>query len=161
MNREIERLNRRLGESLGLVCGGTLPRYRWAWAPDMPYWSRFLSEQWVMTHWDKPNWTEERWTKEFEGRYPYPANGMYHAYCEWALPVGVAPTGEFTQKAIRLLGEQMETDLERETRSVTEAMQRQEERFDGEWTEFVQNQNYSALDEFEMVGAGTAFTSRD
>lgn len=161
MSSNIDFLNRRLGESLGFVRGGTLPRYRWAWGPDLVYWSRFLGKQWVMTHWDKPNWSEERWTREFAGRYPYPANGMYHAYCEWALPVGLAPTGELTEKAIRLLGNQMETSFPREMRSVDHDMARQAERFDNEWTEYVQNQNYSALDEYELVGYGSERTTRD
>lgn len=151
-NREVERLNRRLGESLGMVCGGRQPRYRWAWGPDLMYWSRLLGQQWVMTFWGKPEWSEERWNKEFAGRYPYPANGMYHAYCEWALPVGVPPTGELTQKAIRLLGNQMETTQEREMRSVRDDMARQEQQRDDEWTEYVQNRNYSTLDTYVQTG---------
>lgn len=33
----IDRLNRTLGEKLGFVCGGSLPRYAWKWAPSMPW----------------------------------------------------------------------------------------------------------------------------
>ena len=33
----IETLNRRLGESLGRVCGGSLPRFSWLWAPNQPW----------------------------------------------------------------------------------------------------------------------------
>ena len=29
----IDQLNRRLGEQLGFVCGGSLPRFSWRWAP--------------------------------------------------------------------------------------------------------------------------------
>lgn len=162
LNREVERLNRRLGESLGMVCAGRLPRYAWAWGPDLVYWSQFLDQQWVMTFWGKPNWSEERWNKEFQGRYRYPANGMYHAYCEWKLPIGLPPNGELTEKAIRLLDEQMNGTfngetidgnvLAKELRSVAADMARQEQQRDDEWTEYVQNQNYSAYDTYVQTG---------
>lgn len=32
----VDLLNRRLGESLGRVCGGSLPRFAWKYAPDQP-----------------------------------------------------------------------------------------------------------------------------
>jgi hypothetical protein len=148
----IDRLNRKLGESLGFVRGGTQPRFRWAWGPSLIFWSKHLSDQWVMTHWDKPNWPRDRWNQEFEGRYPYPENGMYHAYVEWALPVGQEPNDELTQKAIRALDAQMSTTFAKEMRSVNADMERQTQTVDDEWTEYVQNQNYSAIDSYEQTG---------
>lgn len=34
---EIDRLNRRLGDHLGFVCGGSLPRFAWKYAPENPW----------------------------------------------------------------------------------------------------------------------------
>lgn len=37
MNPVINILNRRLGEALGLVCSGSIPRFAWKYAPDEPF----------------------------------------------------------------------------------------------------------------------------
>lgn len=152
LNREVERLNRRLGESLGMVRSGTLPRFCWAWAPDIPYWSTRLGPVWVLTQWQKPGMTEQDWHKHFEGRYPYPSNGMHHALPESALAPGILPTEKLTQNYIWALDRQMSTTFAKELSSVNDDMARQEQQRDDEWTEYVQNQNYSAYDTYVQTG---------
>lgn len=160
MSSEIVRLNRLLA-SLGRVRGGTLPRFQWAWAPDLPYWSTRLDPQWVLTQWERPHFTEDEWQSQFAGRYPYPANGMYHALIESALPIGREPDEALTQNYVWALDRQMSMTFADQLCSVNNDMERQQERHDQEWVEFVQNQNYSALDEFEMVGYGSERTCRE
>jgi hypothetical protein len=36
-NPHINRLNRRLGDALGRLCGGSIPRFSWRWAPAEPW----------------------------------------------------------------------------------------------------------------------------
>lgn len=137
MNSEILSLNRKLGDALGYVRSGTQPRFCWQWAPDIPYWSRHLGQVWVLCQWQKPGLTEEEWQRQFNGRYPYPANGMHHAHPESALPVGMRPTPELTQKAIRFLDEQMSTSFIQQLCDVHNEMAEHKAQTDQEWEDRV------------------------
>jgi hypothetical protein len=134
---QIAYLNQRLGDALGRVRGGSLPRFCWIWAPDVPYWARQLGKVWVLCQWRKPSITEKQWQHAFQGRYPYPANGMHHAHPETALPEGEAPTLERTQFYIRALDEQMTTSLTQQLCDVNNEMVEHKQQDDQEWSDFV------------------------
>lgn len=137
----IDQLNRKLGDALGYVRGGTEPRFMWKWAPDIPYWGKVVGPSWVLCQWGRPQWSRYDWKKEFGDRYPYPANGMHHAHPETALERGQLPNEYLTQNYIWALDIQMETSYEKQLISVNDDLAAQKERDDIEWIEFIQNTN--------------------
>lgn len=137
----IDQLNRRLGESLGYVRSGTEARFSWRWAPDLPYWASRLGKVWVLCQWQKPGITEQQWHEHFRGRFPYPSNGMHHPHTETALPPGVLPTLELTQKYIWALDQQMSTSYTQHWCDVHNEVADDQERNYVEWVDKVQDSN--------------------
>ena len=135
----IELLNRRLGERLGRVCGGTRPRFQWCWGPDMPYWRNRLGNVWVLCGWQKPALSEAEWAREFEGRCPYPSGGMWHPYAETQLPVGVEPSEPLTAWLMHVLDEQMSRTFADHLSTVNEEMVADKAADDERWVEQVQD----------------------
>jgi hypothetical protein len=139
--KQIQQLNRRLGDALGYVLSGTEPRFCWKWAPDIPYWASRLGKVWVLCQWQKPGMSEQEWNKQFQGRFPYPVNGMHHAHPETVLPPGQVPTPELTQNYIRALDQQMSKTLVDQFCDVQNELAADKERDDVEWVERVQDSN--------------------
>lgn len=137
----IDLLNQRLGERLGLVCGGTKPRFQWMFGPDMPYWRARLGKVWVLCSWQKPVMSERDWLKNMGDRFPYPANGMWHPNSETKLPPGVEPTEALTQMIIATIDRQMSQTFADHLRNVNDEMAADQAAFDLEWVEKVQNSN--------------------
>jgi|SRR5581483_4652674 len=137
----VEQLNRRLGDALGYVCAGTKPRFSWQWAPDLPYWRTRLGGVWVLCQWIRPLMSPEQWAREFDGRYPYPAEGMFHPHTETALSPGNVPDERLTQNYIRVIDLQMSTTFAEQLIAVEDDLARDKERNELEWVEYVQDQN--------------------
>ena len=81
-NKNIALLNRRLGDSLGTVRGGMLPRYAWKWAPDLPFYRAMLGKVWVLCIYQLPDISEREWAEKVGSEVPYSSNGMYSARLE-------------------------------------------------------------------------------
>jgi hypothetical protein len=137
MNTHINSLNRRLGEHLGLVCGGTLPRFAWKYAPDQARfvyaadnrtllkrsWADapapaggFLGKVWVLAEW--------RTSRAFDHfgfsdgvRVPFVREADYAPYLETALAQGVLPSDALTQNYIFALDQQLQKSAEHDPRS--------------------------------------------
>jgi len=137
----VDQLNRRLGDALGRVRSGTMPRFCWKWAPDLPYWSTRLGNVWVLCQWQRPGMSEAEWHSHFGGRFAYPRNGMYHAHEEAALPYRVFPTEALTDRYIRALDRQMSTSLIQQLCDVNQQLADDKERAYVEWVEKVQDSN--------------------
>lgn len=124
----IEQLNRRLGECLGYI--GAEPRFKWAWAPDMEYlyrkptaitftrhnWAERLGRVWVLTGFTAPvayvgemqvAVTREEWWARTGGQMPFPERGSRQPLADTALPPGVVPNGEITNRYIVAISDQM------------------------------------------------------
>ena len=123
MNPEIHRLNKRLGETLGLVASGTLPRFAWKHSTEMPMVAERIGERWLLTEWRRPSMSHAEWMKNSGGRFPYPSAGWYHPYYETALPVGLEPSGDLTQKAIFQFDRQMQQSFEAQLRAVNQELE--------------------------------------
>jgi hypothetical protein len=153
MNASIKALNQKLGDSLGYVRSGTQPRWAWKWAPDLPYWRTRLGAVWVLCQWTSPFFTEQQWQQQFRGRYPYPAQGMYHAHPETVLSPGRVPTLELTQNYIWALDRQMSTSFTTQVCDSENAVQAHRENDYIEWVDYVQDSN-PAFSNFEPGNRG-------
>ena len=150
----IDQLNRRLGDALGYVRSGTQPRFRWQWAPDVPYWSTRLGPVWVLCQWRKPGMSRKDWDAQFGNRrIPYPANGMHHAHPETALPKGLAPNDALTQFYIRTLDQQMSTTLADHLCNVHNEVAERKAQDYVDWVDLVQDSN-PAFSNFEPGARG-------
>lgn len=136
----IEHLNRRLGQTLGYVCGGTLPRFCWKWAPELPYWRTRLGKTYVLCQWKRPEMSEREWALHFQGQFPYPGNGMYHPFSETAVRES-ALTEELNQNYMRALDQQMSQSFQRHYAAIKDEIERDREADDVRWVEYVQDQN--------------------
>jgi hypothetical protein len=145
---QVQQLNRRLGDALGYVRGGTEPRFCWAWAPDLLYWRSRLGKVWVLCQWQKPGMTPQQWRAVFGDRYPYPVNGMHHAQPETALPPGAIPTPELTQNYIWAIDRQMSTSFVQQFCDVNNEVADDKDRDYVDWVEKVQDSN-PAFSNFE------------
>jgi hypothetical protein len=134
-------LNRKLGDALGRVRGGSEPRFCWCWAPDLLYWRNRLGKVWVLCQWQLPSMTRHEWAREFEDRLPYPANGMYHAHAETALAPGRLPSEALTQNYIRALDQQMSTSYGQQLISVQDDVEADQAQNYERWVEMVQDSN--------------------
>lgn len=128
----IETLNRRLGERLGLVCGGTLPRFAWKYAPDLPRFMydtdnrTLLKRTWADAPAPDGNcigkvWflAEHRPSKAIDHhgysaaiRVPFIKEADYAPYLETALAPGMLPTAALTQNYIFAIDHQMQSSFE-------------------------------------------------
>ena len=128
----IDILNRRLGESLGLVCGGSLPRFAWKWAPDMPWFTYDLDGMTVVKKcWADmaapdggvvgPVWILAEWrvSKAFDHmglkdgvRVARTHDAGYAPYFETAMARDRVPTDELTANYIWAIRQQMENSFE-------------------------------------------------
>lgn len=132
MSAQIDVLNRRLGERLGLVCGGTLSRFAWKYAPDQP---RFIYDRdnrtllkrtwadapapdgqpigkvWLLAEW-RPNQAVDHFGFGDGVRVPAVREADYAPYFETALAPGVIPSAELTQNYIFAIDRQMQRSFE-------------------------------------------------
>lgn len=113
-NAHIEMLNRRLGEALGFVCGGFLPRFAWKYAPDMPMifydkddrtvrklsWASApdvnggrIGRQWLLANWRRMGHSDHHGYGEGP-RIPLVAEAGYSPYFETACGPEVIPSEE-------------------------------------------------------------------
>lgn len=129
----IDRLNRRLGEALGLIANQ--PRFSWRWAPDLAYltrthlgeswtpnnWADRLGKVWVLTELRRPLGmigdtvvpiTEDDWWRVFRGTKPFEKLTPY-VFTETALIPGLDPSEEKTAFYIASLREQIEKSVAR------------------------------------------------
>ncbi len=161
----IDQLNRRLGEGLGLVKGGSMPRFRWVFSPDSVYymksetsydferkcWADRIGKVWMLAQWRMPTWfnpktneakviTEQEWWNRFHGMMPYPNNGEYHPHPETALPPGSLPTLDITQNYIWALDQQQSRGFFGHLDDVNVDLALEKARFRREvWVPMVQN----------------------
>lgn len=140
-NQHIEQLNRKLGDALGYVRGGSQPRFCWAWAPDLPYWQTRLGKVWVLAQWQRPGMPQEEWRKHFGDRFPYPETGMHHAHPETALEPGQIPTEGLTQNYIWALDRQMSQTFGQQLAAVNQEIEDDKDRDYVQWVEKVQDTN--------------------
>lgn len=135
----VEILNRRLGEGLGLVLGGSQPRFKWCKAEDCFYylregigesfqrycWADRIGKVWLLCQWDVPKFFDPRsgstrilnesdWWVTFKGAMPFPKNGEYRAQAETALAPGCMPTAELTANYIWAIDKQMSSSYEKQ-----------------------------------------------
>jgi hypothetical protein len=144
MTKDIEQLNRRLAEGLGMI--GGQPRFAWRFSPEVFYyyrpptalnferqcWAEQLGKAWMLCQYQEPKWTDhdgqqhritpEGWFNACLGEFPYPANGHYVAHPETARMDGSPPTAEATAFYIATIREQMEKD---HAAHLAESMERQ------------------------------------
>lgn len=168
--KDIEILNRRLGDALGRC--GMYPRFAWMLASEIFYyfrehahermerfcWADRIGPVWVLAQWRRPAWidqnggthetTREQWWSSFNGQFPYPERGAYYAHPETALPPGVKPTAEMTAGYIHSLDRQMAANYAEHKRRIDGEIAADAERLDTEWVETVQNSN-PAFSNFE------------
>jgi hypothetical protein len=121
-------LNRRLGEGLGLVLGGSQPKYQWRLTTKCFYyfrpmtslsiqrmcWAERLGTGYVLCMWRLPEvfdtrtnstkvLTEAEWKQNFNGMIPYPDRGQYSVFAE-TFTREVTP--ELNQNYIRAIDQQ-------------------------------------------------------
>ncbi len=125
----IDILNRRLGERLGLVCGGSKPRFSWKYAPEQP---RFVYDRdnrtllkrswadapapdggtlgrvWLLAEWRKNNSFDHHGFGDGI-RVPFIKEADYAPYFETALAPGAQPTEALTANYIAAIDQQMQT----------------------------------------------------
>jgi hypothetical protein len=138
MSGDIRILNRRLGDRLGYV-NGRLPRWMWMYAPEIRYWASRLGKVWVIAQWRPPMMSAWEWNRQFEGAWPYSANGQHHAMMETALPPGVRPNGELTQQWIWHIYRQMSKTPWEVYAEVMASVDVMKERDEQEWNEYTQD----------------------
>lgn len=137
MKTIVDLLNRRLGESLGRVCGGTLPRFVWKYAPDQPFfaydtdnrtllkkcWAEapapdggMLGKVWVLAGW-RPYDTYDHCGFGDGVRIPSVHSAGYSPYFETALAPGQEPTEAVTANYIWALDQQLQRSVEHDKRA--------------------------------------------
>jgi len=128
----IDILNRRLAESLGRVCSGTFPRYKWFYAPSMPHFvydsdDRTLLKRcwadapgpdgnpigrvWVLAEWRRSRAFDHHGFGEGM-RVPFVREFDYAPYFETAIAPGQLPTAELNQNYIFALDFQLSRSAE-------------------------------------------------
>lgn len=122
----IQRLNDRLGTELGLVASGTLPRFAWKHSSEIPMCEERIGGRWMLTEWRRPSMSREVWERESGGRFPYPASGCYHPYFETALPIGMEPNSDLTQKAIYQFDLQMSESAQEKLRKMNHEIEKEQ-----------------------------------
>lgn len=150
---KIEQLNRRLAERLGMVCGGTQPRFKWMLATDDTYWGPKLGDVWVLCQWKVNQYSREKWDAMYEGRRAYrPA--FHQVQAETKLAPGRYPSEEDTDYYVREIDRQLSAEEEQVCKDLEEEVARDADKDYEEWVAMVQNSNYSAYDNREVVGYG-------
>lgn len=128
MSSLVQTLNKRLGDGLGMVCGGSLPRFAWRWAPDEPWfvydrddrtllkrsWAEMpasdggkIGRSWLLAEWRRSQ------VFDHHGfgvglRVPFIKDFNYHPYLETVIPRGQEPDGALTANYIWALRRMME-----------------------------------------------------
>lgn len=154
MNKDVDILNRLLGERLGYANGVT-PRFAWMWSPDVQYyyrphvaaswqrcsWADRLGRCWLLCQWRAPGMPERDWWASFRGEFPYPRKGMYYAHPETALSAGMMPSREMTAWYIRSLDAQIGKSYDQHLQEIQTGIRKDKECRDSEWVAMVQNDN--------------------
>jgi len=141
-NAIVDHLNRRLGESLGYVNCGTLPRFAWKWAPDESHfvydsdnrtvvrktWADRLAADgkpigraWVLAQW-KPTKIADHCGFGEGIRLAVTASAKYQPQFETVLPIGVTPTEELNQNYIWALDFQLQNSAEHNPYAMANAL---------------------------------------
>jgi len=173
-NAHIERLNRRLGEALGMVCSGSRPRFAWKWAPDQPHivygrdnrtlikrtWAdkigmdgKPIGRVWVLAQWRVTSAADHHGYGTGV-RVAVMAPAGYKPHMETALSPGEVPSEHLNQNYIWALDRQLSASAEHDKNAILNALaeekyedQRNETRDAKEWRE-------SALGDYDQhVGA--------
>lgn len=178
----IDALNRRLGERLGLVCGGSLPRFAWKYAPEQPRfvydrdnrtllkktWAdapapdgQTLGKVWLLAEWRACRVTDHHGFSD-EIRTPLIKDADYAPYFETALAPGELPSAALNQNYIFALDRQLHDSAEHNPRSFTHYMAEEKYRADqvkaaaqAEWQETVQGQYDANVGAFGNCQPGT------
>jgi len=174
-------MNRRLGERLGLVCGGSRPRFCWLYAPDQAYFvydrddRSLLRKSWADQ--TRPSgqpigraWLLAEWrrTRAFDHmgygtgvRVPVAREYGYAPYFETAQPPDLLPTAELNQNFIRMIDMQLRKSIEFRADSVKlhaeegrERAEREEEKNKREWVEMARGDWDSATGAFSNLEPG-------
>ncbi len=138
----VDILNRRLGESLGRVCSGTLPRFAWKYAPEQPYfvydrddrtllkktWADApapdggtLGKVWLLAEWRVNNVIDHHGFSDAI-RIPSVHAAAYAPYFETALAPGREPTAELTANYVHALDHQLRNSAEHNDNSFNDYM---------------------------------------
>lgn len=136
MSGHIDLLNRRLAERLGCVCGGSLPRYAWKFAPHQPMYvydrdnRTLLKRSWA----DSPGpdgkpigavWLLAEWrvNRNVDAgtsagvRVPVIGGAGYSPYLETAMPPGREPSEAENQHLISDIDRQLAASAEHDPNS--------------------------------------------
>lgn len=129
---EVTILNRRLFERLGSVCGGSLPRFSWKYAPEELWitystddrtllrktWADMaapdggtLGRVWVLAQWGKSKVFDHHGFGD-GARIPFVREWGYQPYVETALAPGHMPDAAITQQLMWLLDRQLAASAE-------------------------------------------------
>lgn len=170
----IDRLNRRLGERLGLVCGGTAPRFAWKYAPEEPYyiydrddrtvirktWADVpspsggpLGKVWLLSEW-RVNKTVDHFGYGDGIRVPVVRRAGYSPYFETALQPGELPSEALNQNYVWALDKQLQASSEHDPNAMANALA--EESYIDQKTDAADSREWreSALAEYDNhVGA--------
>lgn len=128
----IDTLNRRLGEALGTVCGGTLPRFCWRHAPSEHYFvydrdnrnvlkkrwadtigpdAKPLGNSWVLAEWKVTKATDHMGFRS-DIRMAVVRSAGYAPHLETAMARGVLPSEELNANYIWALRQQLDASAE-------------------------------------------------
>lgn len=156
MNK-IEQLNRRFAESLGF-CGGVHPRFKWMHATEDPYWGKKLGACYVLAQWQPNKYSRAEWWDLFGESRPYQPAG-YTIHAETSLDPGRLPDEKITGNYIWAIDQQLQTTYQKELTKVNDEIKARQDREYEVWCEQVNDMNYSALDNRQMVGYGDKHTA--
>ena len=127
MTSSVETLNRRLAERLGRVCGGSIPRFSWQYAPDQPWlvydrdertvlkksWADMpapdgspIGKSWLLAEW-RPTTAQDHHGFGEGVRVAVGKAVGYAPYLETTLPAGCEPNDEVTAWMIAKIDRQL------------------------------------------------------
>ena len=170
----IDLLNRRLGESLGRVCSGTLPRFAWKYAPEQSYfvydrdnrtllkktWADApapsggtIGKTWLLAEWRVNNVSDHHGFSDAL-RIPAVHAAGYAPYFETALAPGQEPTPELNQNYIFALDKQLQSSFEDYMTEERYTRDRNERRDSADWRETAAGQYDEFTGAFGNLDAG-------
>lgn len=155
---ELARLNRILGDSLGLNVHGD-PIYKWIWSRDLTFPLRskektverngiFVFEAsyewepqvgvdcWLLAKWISPADSYDTWLSQFGSEVPFPAKGMYYT-TDVMLKAGLEPNEAITYDSVGKVRTFRHLTLSQILEAQEAKMQRSEQRSDARIADFV------------------------
>jgi hypothetical protein len=150
---KVQLLNRRLGESLGYVQGGSVPRFQWISGPNIPYFPHH-DAKYYLCQFKPTEWSESEWHVNFRGRYPY-VRGFYHVHGETAVPYG-SLTEQLNANYIWALDRQISLELADHLYQIKQEIERDQKRDKEDWLDYCMGDaENSGLNSVGSVGALT------